>query len=228
MTDRPISVLVVDDHTMLRGALCDMLRTEPDIDVIADAASGSSGVVYAAKMDPDVVILDVEIPGDDVTVTLRLLNEASPRSQVLIVSMYEDMTLIRELVGLGIAGYLHKSASRDALLSTIRSIGENPGENTEVVIYVSWQEERSAGERASGERGAEYGLTVRELEVLEGVAVAMSNRQLAVALGITEGTVKRHLRNIFEKLGAVSRLDAVNRAVSANLINARPGRSGRG
>jgi len=64
--------------------------------------------------------------------------------------------------------------------------------------------------------------------VLEGVAVAMSNRQLAVALGITEGTVKRHLRNIFEKLGAVSRLDAVNRAVSANLINGRPGQSGRG
>ncbi|MEV0296213.1 response regulator transcription factor [Nocardia sp. NPDC050710] len=222
MTEGSISVLVVDDHTMLRSALCAMLRMEPDIDVVADAAGGSVGVGYAARFNPDVVILDVEIPGDEVAVTLGLLREVSPGSRVLIVSMYEDMALIKELVGLGIAGYLHKSASRDTLLSTIRKVGARTDETPGVVIYVSWQEERSARERFGEERPTEFGLTMRELEVLNGVAAALSNRQIAAALGITEGTVKRHLRNIFEKLGAVSRLDAVNRALSANLINARP------
>ncbi|MFE3194151.1 response regulator [Nocardia sp. NPDC059240] len=207
-----ISVLVIDDHNMLRGALCEILDREGDITVVGQAADGRAGVDKARALQPDVVILDVEMPGDDVLTTLLALREVSPASRVLIVSMHQDMSLIRELVEHGIAGYLHKSARRETLLSAIRT-ADSEGE---VVVYVSWQEDRRTEENRAV--APDQALTARELEVVELVASARSNRQIANALGITEGTVKRHLRNIFGKLGAVSRLDMVNRATAAKLI----------
>ncbi|MGW4767324.1 response regulator [Nocardia sp. NPDC004278] len=208
-----ISVLVIDDHNMLRGALCEILDRESDITVVGQAADGRSGIEQAERLYPNVVILDVEIPGEDVVTTLLRLREVSPDTRVLIVSVHQDMGLIRELVECGIAGYLHKSARRETLLSAIRT-ADSDGE---VIVYVSWQEDRRS---ADGNRDVspDQALTARELEVVERVASAMSNRQIANALGITEGTVKRHLRNIFQKLDAVSRLDMVNRATAAKLI----------
>lgn len=203
-----ISVVVIDDHTMLRVALCDMLRMEGDIEVVADVADGRAGVEKAGSAQPDVVVLDVEIPGEDVTVTVRRLREMSPRSRILIVSMHQDIGLIRELADAGISGYLHKSASRESLLSAIR------GANSTVIV-MSAQEFNSAAMQSG------YALTDREVEVIGHVADALSNRQIASRLGISEGTVKRHLRNIFEKLDAVSRLDAANRAIAAKLIKPR-------
>ncbi|MFF2555345.1 response regulator [Nocardia sp. NPDC058058] len=208
-----ISVLVIDDHNMLRGALCEILDQASDITVIGEAADGRAGVERAELLRPDVVILDVEIPGDDVVQTLRKIQQASPESRVLIVSMHQDMSLIRELVEHGIAGYLHKSARLETLLSAIRT-ADGDGE---VIVYVSWQEDRRARADSRSE-SPDQALTARELEIVELVASAMSNRQIANALGITEGTVKRHLRNIFRKLGAVSRLDTVKRATAAKLI----------
>ncbi|WP_433684869.1 response regulator [Nocardia sp. CA-119907] len=206
-----ISVLVIDDHNMLRGALCEILDRESDLTVVGQAADGRSGIEQAQRLHPNVVILDVEIPGEDVMTTLLRLREVSPDTRVLIVSVHQDMGLIRELVECGIAGYLHKSARRETLLSAIRT-ADSDGE---VIVYVSWQEDRRSAE---GNTSPDQALTARELEVVERVASAMSNRQIANALGITEGTVKRHLRNIFQKLGAVSRLDMVNRATAAKLI----------
>lgn len=206
-----ISVLVIDDHNMLRGALCEILDRESDIAVVGQTADGRSGIEQAQRLHPNVVILDVEIPGEDVMTTLLRLREVSPDTRVLIVSVHQDMSLIRELVEYGIAGYLHKSARRETLLSAIRT-ADSDGE---VIVYVSWQEDRRSAEDNTS---PDQALTARELEVVERVASAMSNRQIANALGITEGTVKRHLRNIFQKLGAVSRLDMVNRATAAKLI----------
>ncbi|MFE3028229.1 response regulator [Nocardia tengchongensis] len=212
-----ITVLVIDDHNMLRGALCEILDLESDIIVVGQAADGRTGAECAGRLHPKVVILDVEIPGSDVVQNLLALREVSPASRVLIVSMHQDMTLIRDLVEYGIAGYLHKSAKRETLLSAIRAADAGG----EVVVYMSWQEDKAPCE---GERDplSDHMLTDRELEVVEQVASALSNRQIAVALGITEGTVKRHLRNIFRKLGAVSRLDMVNRATAAKLIAPHP------
>ncbi|MFE3572420.1 response regulator [Bacillus subtilis] len=212
-----ITVLVIDDHNMLRGALCEILDRESDITVVGQAADGRAGAEYAERLHPNVVILDVEMPGSDVVQNLLALRDVSPESRVLIVSMHQDTALIRDLVEYGIAGYLHKSAKRETLLSAIRAADAGG----EVVVYVSWQEDRGFG---GGNRDPlpDQALTDRELEVVEQVAGALSNRQIANALGITEGTVKRHLRNIFRKLGAVSRLDMVNRATAAKLISPYP------
>ncbi|MFI1918346.1 response regulator [Nocardia sp. NPDC020380] len=209
-----ISVVVVDDHTLLRVALCNMLRAEEGIDVVADVGDGWTCIATAARLLPDVIILDIEIPGDGVHATLRQLAEVSPNSRILILSMHRDVDLIRELSDSGIAGYLHKSASGESLVAAIRGAGVGPRDPVLVV---------SAGELHIFSQDCNYGLTGREIEVINHVADALSNRQIASQLGISESTVKRHMGRIFEKLGAVSRLDAVNRAVAAKVIKPRMG-----
>ncbi|WP_066907211.1 response regulator [Millisia brevis] len=218
----PISVAVVDDHTLLRGALCDMINLEPDIGVIVDAPSTRTALSKVAAQRPDVVILDVEIPGEDVRESIRAINTASPDSSVLIVTMYEDLNLVQDLLDLGISGYLHKSASREALLSAIRGRTDGTGQ---VVVHMS-RRIVPMRERVDGPPVPAGPLTAREREVLGCVAEALSNRQIAGKLGISEGTVKRHLRRIFDKLDAVSRLDAVNRATAARMISPRTSRLG--
>ncbi|MFC9897566.1 response regulator [Nocardia sp. NPDC127579] len=208
-----ISIVVIDDHTLLRAALCEMIALETDLAVVAEVGDGASGVGMAARLRPDVVVLDVEMPGESVRDNIGRLRAASPRSRILIVTMHQDMRLIQELAGLGIAGYLHKSASRESLLSTIRAVAAEAAGAVPVI----------SGQRllVAPDTRMRSCLTAREIQVLDHAADAMSNRQIGVLLGISEGTVKRHMRSVFDKLGAVSRLDAVNRAVAAKVIRAR-------
>lgn len=187
---------------MLREALCESLSIAKDITSIGEAESGRVGIEMAIHLEPDVILLDVDIPGEDVTVTLATLAERIPRAKILIVTMHDDPVLVHQLSRMGTTGFLHKSASRDQLLCAIQNAAR--GDNFVLVTPrppVSDLPTKSAAT-----------LTEREYEVLACVQVAMSNRQIARELGIAEGTVKRHLRNIFDKLGACSRLDALNRA----------------
>jgi DNA-binding NarL/FixJ family response regulator len=219
MTTPPdrVRILIADDHTLLREALCDVLRAEPDFQIVAEAGDGESAVTMAASSRPDVALLDIEMPGNRPVETVRRLHDASPDTHVIILSMYADSALIQELLGQGIRGYLHKSVSRQDLASAIRAVCRDADR---VVISVSREGAKRVNAPASGP------LSAREQEVLTLVADAMSNRQIAGQLSITEGTVKRHLRNIFGKLGAVSRIDAVNKAVAASLIPAAAERRG--
>jgi two-component system nitrate/nitrite response regulator NarL len=211
---RTITMVVVDDHTMLRSALCDALVVEPDLEVVAQAGNGAEAVSMVTLHRPDIVLLDVEMPGQKVSDTVRQLGEESPQTHVLILSMYDDPHLVQELLALGVNAYLHKSASRATLLNAIRAVVS--GEE-QVIISVS-RNSLTAPAPVAETKVAAGALSPRELEVLGYVAIAMSNRQIATLLSITEGTVKRHLRNIFAKLDAVSRMDAVNKATVAAII----------
>ncbi|KJS55157.1 LuxR family transcriptional regulator [Streptomyces rubellomurinus subsp. indigoferus] len=204
-----IRILVADDHLVLRDALCEMLDNEPDFEVVARAEDGPSAVRLAAAHHPHVVLLDIEMPNHRPQNTVRDLLQQDPAINVVVLSMYDDPHLVQELLALGIRGYLHKSVTRESLASAIRNLRQ--ANRRTVTISVS-----SHSLAASGDDGKL--LSARELEVLTQVAAALSNRQIAVRLSITEGTVKRHMRNIFTKLGAVSRIDAVNKAVAASLI----------
>jgi two-component system nitrate/nitrite response regulator NarL len=213
VTSEPIRVLVADDHTVLRNALCDSLRKEPDIEVVAEAGDGRSAVELTVQHGPDVAILDVEMPGQTVLTTVTQLNECAPATQTIILTMYDAPDLVQACLDLGVSGYLHKSAARGTLISAIRA---TRGGDQQVTMSVPRQSLQAA-------RGKPLGpgvLSVREAEVLAHVAAARSNRQIAKAMGIAEGTVKRHLRNIFDKLQAVSRIDAVNKAVAASILPA--------
>jgi DNA-binding NarL/FixJ family response regulator len=207
-----ITILIVDDHALLREGLREILETQDDMVVVGEAGDSASAVSLVAEARPNVVLLDVEIPGEDVTATVHRIRTLSPDSKVIILSMYDGPQLLRSLLAAGVRGYLLKSVHRQELVAAIRSAHSDNGR---VVLAVSQESLAQAQEPASDV------LSAREREVLELTAQALSNTQIASRLSLTEATVKRHLRNIFVKLGAVSRIDAVNKATAASLISVK-------
>jgi DNA-binding NarL/FixJ family response regulator len=205
-------VAVVDDHHLLREALCDLLRTQPGLEVVASIGSVRALVPELLAAAPDVVLLDLEMPGHDPRRTVRELLARAPRVNVMILSMHDDGTLVNDLLSLGVRGYLHKTVDLVTLVAAIRGLSD-PDRTTVVVSSPHWQRPEPT-----------TALTRREEEVLRKVSEAMSNREIARSLDITEGTVKRHLRNVFEKLGAVSRIDAVNKAVESGVLSPHRGK----
>ncbi|GLY32484.1 response regulator transcription factor [Kineosporia sp. NBRC 101731] len=210
-------IALVDDHSLLREGLRQILETQHDFEVVGEAESSPEAVSLVERTQPDVVLLDVEIPGNHVTVTVQQMREVSPLTMVVVLSMFDSPQLIRELIDLQIHAYLLKTTSKYELIGVVRAA--RPDSNR-CVLSVSRPtlEKLSASSLvpdASTDRSA---LTERELEVLRLTAEALSNAQIATRLGVPQPAIKRHLRNIFVKLDAVSRIDAVNRAVAAGLI----------
>ncbi len=193
---------------LVREGLREILTAEADFEVVAEAGDSGSAVAAVEKEKPDIVLLDVEIPGGEVTTTIRRIRTVSPVTRVIIVSMHDGPHLVRSLLALGVNGYLHKSVTRHGLVAAIRGASADDGR---IMVSVSSESLAHADSDV-------IILTPRECEVLQLVAGAMSNAQIGNRLALTEATVKRHLRNIFVKLGAVSRIDAVNKAVAASLI----------
>ena len=203
-TTEPITVLIVDDHTLVREGLCGILETQADLRVVGQAGDHGSTVAAAAEQQPDIVLLDIEIPGGSVIANVREIQDCSPESRIIILSMYEGPQLVQDLLAVGVRGYLLKSTHWQELVAAIRAV---MADRDRIVLGVSRQ---SLSSTLSGPPFSV--LSTREREVLALVGDALSNGQIATRLSLTEATVKRHLRNIFVKLGAVSRIDAVNKA----------------
>ena len=209
--DGRLRIVLIDDHTLLRELMRETLDMEPGMFVVGDAGSGSSGILYCKSEQPDVVLLDVNIPDGPVTETVYAIRSISPNARILIVSKRDDPVLVRQMLDCGVRGYLNKSISRTDLVSSIRAVC---ADDVRIVLHVSAE---ALTHIASASTYPEM-LTERELEILTLVSKAMSNRQISRRLTIAEGTVKRHLGTIFTKLGVRSRLEAVNKAVSIGLI----------
>jgi DNA-binding NarL/FixJ family response regulator len=205
-----ITVLLVDDHALVREGVREILSVEDDLVVVSEAADSEEAILRVAEHRPDIVLLDVEIPGRQAADTVVRMRALSPESRIIVLSMYDGPQLLRRLITVGIRGYLLKSVDRQELVSAIRSVYQTPDR---MVLSIS----RESMTQMQG--GTESDLSARELDILRLVAQALSNGQIATRLNITEATVKRHLHSVFTKLGAVSRIDAVNKAISASLIN---------
>ncbi|MCW5249585.1 MULTISPECIES: response regulator [unclassified Streptomyces] len=205
--------MIADDHTLFREGITEILTAAGGVEVVGEAHCGNDACEKAAVLRPDVIVLDVEMPGEGVRETLARLRRISPQSRVVVLTMHDDVVLARELLALGAGAYLVKGSTRHELVSAIHSVVVDrlPGH---VILSVSQQGLDRVG-HAPGDA-----LSDREREVLALTAEALSNSQIARRLSIAEGTVKRHLRNVYRKLGAVSRLDAVNKAVAASLLPA--------
>ncbi|MGN9841677.1 response regulator [Nonomuraea sp. H19] len=208
----PTTVGIVDDHALFREGLREILETCDDLLVVGEAGDSGEAVALVQERRPDVLMLDIEIPGEDVLDTVGRVRAISPETKVIVLSMYDGPQLLRRLLSAGIRGYLLKSVHREEVISAIRSVVNDP---ERLVLAVS------RDSLAQVHAPAPNILTDKERQVLEFAAQALSNQQIANRLGLTEATVKRHLRNVFVKLGAVSRIDAVNRAVAASLITVR-------
>ncbi|MEV4636618.1 response regulator transcription factor [Actinoplanes sp. NPDC049548] len=211
-TEASIRVLVVDDHALLRDGLRELLDAEDDIVVVGEAGDGDQAVAAALALRPDVIVLDIEMPGPAVTVTIDRLRQALPQLRILILSMHDDPAMVQRVLSLGVNGYLLKSVKREEFVGAVRTAHRDP---ERIILSISRQSLQQVNSVPSDV------LSPREREIMALVAVAMSNSQIANRLYITENTVKRHLRNIFTKLGAASRIDAVNKAKLANQLPTR-------
>jgi DNA-binding NarL/FixJ family response regulator len=200
----------VDELDLLREGIKEILSTVSGLVVVGVAGTSAEAVALVVDERPDVVLLDMEVPGDDALTTVRRMKAASAGTRVLILSWFIGPELLRGLLNAGISGHLPKSASREELIAMVRTARDD---DDRVVLSVSRDSLAPAVDGSAQEI-----LSAREREVLQLAADALSNTEIARRLGLTEGTVKRHLSNVYAKLGAVSRIDAVNKAAAAALI----------
>jgi DNA-binding NarL/FixJ family response regulator len=212
---RPTGVLLVDDHTAIRQALRMMLESEADMVVVGEAGDGAEGVAAAARLEPDVTIVDLAMPGMGGLAAIPALRRAAPRTAVLVFTMHENAAYVHVAMRTGARGYLLKSAHKEELLSAIRALRAGGGYLQPRITGTVLR--RLVGDaRVAGEPGL---LTAREIQILESVADGKSNKEIAAAMSIAEDTVKTHLRRLFEKLGAADRAHAVAIALRQNLID---------
>lgn len=215
---RGIRVILADDHTMFRQGLKEMLSTDEGIEVVGEAENGEEVIELAGRTLPDVVILDVEMPVMGAAEAMDRLLRFSPPPRIVVVTMHDDPRLVREFLGRGASAYLVKSASLDELLTAVRTAAEVPAEaHDENVVMVVPREAFQRAERATEEGG----LSARELEILLLVARGLSNRQISRTLNVAEATVKRHLANLYPKMGVGSRGEATRKALSEGWISSR-------
>ena len=212
MSDKRIRVLLADDHAMFRQGIKEMLSTDEEIEVVGEAENGREAVALAEELGPDVVLLDVEMPLMGAKQAMEHMLENSPPPRVIIVTMYDDPRLVRELIGQGAAAYLVKSATMEELHAAVHTAANSPVGPEEKVVIV-------APPKAFGNPGEADGLSERELEVLLMVARGMSNHQIAISLHLSEATIKRHLANIYPRIGVTSRGEAVRKALSKKWIS---------
>ncbi|QWF81720.1 response regulator [Amycolatopsis sp. CA-230715] len=204
-----ITILLVDDHPVVREGLRGMLEAEEDLTVVGEANSGGEGVVMSAAKEPDVVLMDLRMPGlDGVEATKRILAD-SPARRVVVLTTYETDTDILRAVEAGAAGYLLKDASRAELANAIRAAARG-----ETVLAPS-----VAGKLVRRVRQpAAPALSAREVEVLKLVAKGGTNADIGRELHISEATVKTHLLRVFGKLDVSDRTAAVTTAMRHGLL----------
>jgi DNA-binding NarL/FixJ family response regulator len=213
----PIRIAIADDHPVVREGLAAMLETQSDLEVVGQADTGPEAVALVASREPDVLLLDLEMPGLDGVGVLRRLRETKSRTRVIVFTVFDTDERIIAAVEAGAAGYLLKGAPRGDVFAAVRTVAA--GGSLLAPVAASAVLRRVRGEEAPNAAPANPILTPREHSVLEHLARGLANKQIAAALGISERTVKFHVSSVFAKLGAANRTDAVTRAVQAGLIS---------
>jgi DNA-binding NarL/FixJ family response regulator len=199
-TRRVIRVVLADDHAVVRTGLAQLLASTDDIEVVGQAGDGAKAVEVARETEPDVVVMDLQMPGVDGVEATRLLLAELPSTQVVVLTSYSDSARIVAALDAGAVGYLLKDADPEDVLDGVRAVsrGESPIHPRAARQLLT---ARSAGP-------SKVELTPREAEVLDLVRAGLANKQIARRLGISERTVKAHLTSVFQRIGVVDRTQA--------------------
>ncbi len=210
-----VRILIADDHGVLRAGLRALLNAEPDLEVVGEAADGHETLRLTRELDPDVVLLDLSMPGPGGIEITRQVKRALPDTRVLILTVHEDESLLREAIRAGAAGYIIKRAVESELINAIRAVWRGD-------VYIHPAMTRAllqdvAPTRATDEPLVEP-LTPRESEVLQLIAQGYTNRQIAETLTISVRTVETHRANLMDKLGLRSRVELVRYAREHGLL----------
>ena len=212
--DRRIRLLVVDDHFVVRMGLIGVVNTEPDMEVVGEAADGNQAVEVFGRVKPSLVLMDVRMPIKDGIAATKDIRTRHPDARILMLTTYDGDTEIHRAIQAGARGYVLKNSTGDELIPALRAVAAGK----------EWIPEEIANRLASRKRFEE--LTPRELQVLQQMATGQANKEIGDVLRITENTVKDHLKNILGKLRVADRTEAVTVAVQRGIIQLRQARRG--
>ncbi|MGW4084841.1 response regulator [Streptomyces sp. NPDC004822] len=208
----PITLLIADDHPVVRDGLRGMFESAPGFTVLGEAASGEEAVERAAALDPDVILMDLRMPGGGGVAAIAHLTRTGARARVLVLTTYDTDTDTLPAIEAGATGYLLKDAPRDELFTAVRAAAEG-----RTVLSPAVASRLVSAVRAPRNERDEP-LSAREREVLALVARGTSNREIARELFISEATVKTHLTHLYAKLGVNDRAAAVATAYERGIL----------
>lgn len=203
----PTSVVLVDDHPIVRAGIRNLLEKAADIIVIGEASTGPDALKIVTELNPDVLLLDMELPGISGSEVASQLQKSGIRTKILALSAHDDRQYIQELLANGASGYLIKEEVPETIVEAVRGVSR--GEKGWVSRRVAAQMSTWMGE----EDHPRNGLTAREIQVLQCVVAGKTNQEIGLTLGISEKTVEKHLEGVFGKLSVASRVEAAVRAV---------------
>ena len=219
-----IRVLIVDDHAIVRAGLRMLINPQPDMEVVGEAADGHEALGQAREANPDVLTLDLTMPGGGGLKTLERLRQACPHTRVLVLTMHEEPSYLRAVLAAGGSGYVAKSAVDGELLAAIRSVAQG---RTFVTMNLSDSETHQvlgdrAARTASAPRAPVQLLSPREQEVLKLLAQGYTNKEVGTQLYLSVKTIETHRARIVDKLGLRSRADLTRYALEMGLLDAVP------
>jgi DNA-binding NarL/FixJ family response regulator len=214
----PLTVLIVDDHPVVRQGLRVLLEVHDGIEVAGEAADGEQALALAAALDPDVILLDLKLPGLDGVAVLTELRARGVGARVLVLTSANDPAQVSRAVRAGASGFLYKDVDPDALIRAIRAVNDGnlllaPGAAGTLLPSAAAAGGDGGPPGGHGPRGGLGALTLREREVLDELARGRSNREIARQLHVSEKTVKTHVSSVLAKLGVQDRTQAALYAV---------------
>ena len=224
----PINVVIADDHALFRRGLAEILAEETDVRVIAEASNGQEAIQAVERTKPDVVFMDLNMPGQGGIEATAYVAAKWPETKVLILTVSEEPADLYRVLGVGAKGYVLKTAAPQEILDALRQVEQgwvviSPSMAPRFMSDLSRPATQQAARQAAGEGSITDGhLTTREEEILRLVSRGMSNREIAQELIVSENTVKTHVKNILSKLHMKNRSEAAAYAARIGVLRGEP------
>lgn len=217
MEKAKVRVLIIDDHPLVREGLRKVLELEKDIEVIDEAGDGQGAINMARRLQPDIILMDINMPGTNGVEATRVIKREFPQIGIIALTIHEDEEYVLELVRAGVSGYVLKDIVPSKLVETIRTVAAGDSVIDPSITRMLFTELNRLTRRRQAKEEWET-LTEREMDILKLMTQGQSNKEIAVELSISEKTVKNHITSIFRKLQVEDRTQAVLFAIKHHLV----------
>lgn len=201
---RPIQVLIADDHPLVRCGVRETLRAADGIMLVGEASRGDEAQRLCGELQPDVLLLDLQMPGATAAETVRYIQTSTPKTRIIILTAYDDDAYVRGMIALGVAGYVLKDEVTETVLTAIRSVMQGGKWFSDRVLQTL-----AMYQFQTQEKEGDPGLTLRERQVLDGIARGWKNARIATELCLEDATVRHHVSTVYAKLHVDSRGEAI-------------------